>query len=97
MLSDENREKEGKTKRGLSKRHFHMMGPEQGQYYKDLSDTAGITHLPPVLTKLHNESSMRFLDDLVHYREDIYKILNDENYEQLVNLPPSEEMAAVTI
>lgn len=59
------------------------MGTEQGEYYDNLANTAGITRLPPVLTKLHNESSKRFLDDLVHYREDRYRIIDDYNYVQL--------------
>lgn len=83
MLSEEANELERKKLQGLGKRHFHMMGPEQGDYYDDLSNTAGLEHLPPVLTKLHNESSMRFLDDLVHYREDRYKIIDDFNYVKL--------------
>lgn len=60
-----------------------MMGHEQGRYYDDLANTAGVTPLPPVLTTLHNESSMRFLDDLVHYRQDRYKIIDDYNYVHL--------------
>ena len=87
MLADEAREYKRRLNFGLSKRHFHMMGPEQAQYYEDLAITAGVSPLPPVLTKLHNESSTRFLDDLVHYRQDRYKILDDENYLQLERLP----------
>nr|XP_050860583.1 flavin-containing monooxygenase 2-like isoform X3 [Vespula vulgaris] len=83
MLQEESEELERRIKNGLSKRHFHMMGMEQGQYYDDLANTAGITRLPPVLVKLHNESSKRFLDDLVHYREDRYRIIDDYNYVQL--------------
>ncbi|XP_034936131.1 senecionine N-oxygenase-like [Chelonus insularis] len=83
MLTDEVMELKRKMEKGLGKKHFHMMGPEQGKYYDDLANIAGITPLPPVLTKLHNESSMRFLDDLVHYREDHYKIVDDFNFIQL--------------
>lgn len=83
MLREEAEELEKCIKNGLEKKHFHMMGPLQGQYYDDLANTAGITPLPPVLTKLHNESSMRFLDDLVHYRQDRYMIIDDYNFIQL--------------
>ena len=83
MLAEESREFERKKSQGLEKRHFHMMGPDQGSYYDDLANTAGITPLPPVLAKLHNDSSLRFLDDLVHYREDRYQILDDLNYVRL--------------
>ncbi|XP_058798176.1 senecionine N-oxygenase-like [Phymastichus coffea] len=84
MLADEAREQERRFgEQQLSKRQFHMMGALQGAYYDDLADSAGLRRLPAVLTKLHNESSKRFLDDLVHYREDRYEIVDDENYVQL--------------
>lgn len=84
MLADERAEKsERLEKLGYTKRQFHMMGQLQGAYYDDLADTAGIERLPPVLTKLHNESSDRFLDNLVHYRESRYRVLDRENFVQL--------------
>lgn len=83
MLAEEAAELARKQQQGLSKRHFHMMGPEQGHYYDDLAKTAGINSLPPVLTALHNDSSTRFEEDLVHYREDRYKIIDDFNYIKL--------------
>ncbi|KAL6427274.1 hypothetical protein ACFW04_008689 [Cataglyphis niger] len=83
MLRSEAEEAAKRAERGLQKRHFHMMGPKQGHYYDDLASIAGVVPLPSVLTKLHNESSMRFLDDLVHYRQDRYKILDDYNFVQL--------------
>ena len=80
------KEKEVRFKdRGFTKRQFHMMGPLQGDYYDELADLAAIERLPPVLTKLHNESSGRFLDDLVHYRDDRYKIIDTENFILLNN------------
>ena len=83
-MEDLNREQEDRFKiKGYKKRQFHMMGPEQGDYYIDLADNAGLERLPPVLTKLHNESSQNFLDDLVHYREDRYRIVDSENFVQL--------------
>ncbi|CAL7946422.1 unnamed protein product [Xylocopa violacea] len=83
MLQEEADELRRRQEEGLQKRHFHMMGYNQDRYYNDLANTAGITPLPPVLTKLHNESSMRFLDNLVHYRESRYKIIDDYNFIQL--------------
>ncbi|XP_066588830.1 senecionine N-oxygenase isoform X2 [Prorops nasuta] len=83
MLQEEAKELKKCVVKGFANRHFHMMGPAQGHYYDDLANTAGIIPLPPVLTKLHNESSMRFMDDLVHYREDKYKIIDNYNFVQL--------------
>lgn len=83
MLREEAEELKRRTDHGLRERHFHMMGPEQGRYFDDLANTAGIGLLPAVLTKLHNEVSTRFLDDLVHYRQDRYAIVDDYNFVQL--------------
>lgn len=83
MLQEEAEELKNRMKDGLQKKHFHLMGFKQDRYYDDLANTAGITPLPPVLTKLHNESSMNFLSDLVHYREIRYKIIDDYNFIQL--------------
>lgn len=83
MLHDEAEEAVKRAAKGLQKRHFHMMGPNQGHYYDNLANVAGITPLPPVITALHNDSSMHFLNDLVHYREDRYRILDDYNFVQL--------------
>lgn len=87
MLAEENREREEKLSLGFRTKQFHQMGPKQGEYYQDLAETAEIKPLPSVLTKLHNDSSKRFLDDLVNYRRDRYKILDDDNFVQLESLP----------
>lgn len=52
----------------------------QNTYYDDLANTAEIDNLKPVMTKLHNDSSERFLDDLVNFRKDIYRIIDDETF-----------------
>ncbi|CAG9133337.1 unnamed protein product [Plutella xylostella] len=53
-----------------------------GDYYLSLSSESGAEALPAVFTKVHNDSSERFLDDLVRYRTDVYKILSDEDFEK---------------
>lgn len=70
-------------KNGLSNKHAHMMGPKQGNYYLELSNMAGLEPIPPVMTELHNESSRRFNQDLLHFRDDVYKIVDDEHYIQV--------------
>ena len=80
MLDDTEQEMEKRWKRGYKKRQAHMMGPDQCNYYDQLSQAADIEPLKPVLTKLHNESSQKFLDDLVNFRKDIFRIVDDENF-----------------
>lgn len=80
MLRDMEQEMEDRLRRGYKRRHAHMMGPEQGRYYDDLARTANIQTIPPVMTQLHNESSRRFVDDLIHFREDVFAIVDDEHF-----------------
>uniref|UniRef100_A0A1B0D7G2 Flavin-containing monooxygenase n=1 Tax=Phlebotomus papatasi TaxID=29031 RepID=A0A1B0D7G2_PHLPP len=84
MIEDTQREMEERfQKRGYKKRHAHMMGPDQGKYYADLAECAGLVPLKPVITKLHNESSQKFLDDLTNFRNDVYEIVDDETFIQV--------------
>ncbi|XP_070493552.1 senecionine N-oxygenase [Chironomus tepperi] len=80
MMQDFRDEMNKRTTKGLKKHQFHMMGPEQNKYYDDLARTADIEPLKPVITKLHNWSSMRFLDDLTNFRKDVFRILDDETF-----------------
>ncbi|XP_063825183.1 senecionine N-oxygenase isoform X2 [Ostrinia nubilalis] len=73
-------EKQDRASRGYTKRQAHMMGPDQAEYYVSLSTESGATPLPPVFTKVHNDSSQKFLDDLTHYRNDVYRILDDSTF-----------------
>lgn len=66
--------------RGLRKHQAHMMGPDQHRYYQDIAAIAEIEPLKPVVTKLHNWSSLRFLDDLTNFRKDVFRILDDETF-----------------
>ncbi|XP_055532493.1 senecionine N-oxygenase-like [Wyeomyia smithii] len=83
MLADMQRQMEQRWQQGYRKRQAHMMGPAQGDYYDDLANTAGLEPIKPVMTKLHNESSQRFNDDLLHFRDDVFRILDDDTFEEL--------------
>ncbi|XP_037713560.1 senecionine N-oxygenase [Drosophila subpulchrella] len=68
---------------GYRKRHAHMLGPRQIDYFTDLSKTAGVKNIKPVMTKLHNESSKCFNENLRHFREDNFAIVDDETFVKL--------------
>lgn len=78
-------EKRERASRGYSKRQAHMMGPDQEKYYESLSIEAKTENLPSVITKIREESSIRFLHNLKNYREDVYKIIDDDTYEIISN------------
>ncbi|GBP83824.1 hypothetical protein EVAR_64749_1 [Eumeta japonica] len=51
------------------------------KYYASLATEAGTKNLPSVITKIREESSIRFLHNLQHYRKDVYKVIDDDTYE----------------
>ncbi|NP_001171913.1 flavin-dependent monooxygenase FMO3 precursor [Bombyx mori] len=81
MIAHWEEEKKDRASRGYTKRQAHMMGPDQEKYYASLATEAGTKSLPSVLTKIREESSIRFLHNLKHYRQDVYKIIDDNTYE----------------
>ncbi|XP_058833424.1 senecionine N-oxygenase-like [Topomyia yanbarensis] len=85
MIADMNEKMEQRWGQGYRKRQAHMMGPAQGEYYEDLARTAGLEPLKPVMTKLHNESSRRFNDDLLNFRRDKFRIVDDQSFEEVVD------------
>ncbi|KAJ6633701.1 Flavin-containing monooxygenase FMO GS-OX3 [Pseudolycoriella hygida] len=83
MIEDTEKDMQIRLEKGYKKRQAHMMGTEQNKYYDDLSETAHIEKLKPVMSALHNESSQRFLDDLLNFRKDIFRIIDDETFVKL--------------
>lgn len=57
----------------------------QERYYASLADEAGTKNLPSVLTKIREESTIRFMHNLKYYRQDKYKIIDDDTYEIISN------------
>lgn len=76
-LYDDLQQRENK---GYTKRQAHLMGPDQFDYYEDLAKQAKTTPIPPVIVKLRDESVKRLYDDLINFRDDNYKILNDNTF-----------------
>ncbi|XP_019865641.1 senecionine N-oxygenase [Aethina tumida] len=66
--------------KGYTKRQAHMMGPEQLSYYEDIASDANTTPIPPVIVKLRDQSVKRLYDDILNFRQDIYKIVDPHNY-----------------
>lgn len=86
MLKDQQLEMGERWKRGLRKHQAHLMGEDQHTYYDSLSSAADIQPLKPVISKLHNFSSTRFLDDLVNFRKEVFRIVDDETFVQVKNV-----------
>lgn len=80
MMTDHRNEMEERLLKGLREHQAHLMGPEQGKYYLELADIADVEPLKPVITEIHNYSSSRFLDDLNNFRNDKFRIVDDEKF-----------------
>lgn len=80
MLEDTENEMNERWRKGYPKNKAHYMGPDQNQYYQDLAQIGGIEPLKPVITKLYKQTSRRFNSDVRHFREDVYRIIDDDNF-----------------
>lgn len=87
MLRETEEEMQERWDKGYKKRQAHMMGPEQGKYYESLARIAEIDPIKHVMTLIHNESSQRFLDDLINFRKERYRIIDDRTFVKLEPLP----------
>lgn len=85
MRLNTNQDIENRIAKGYTKRQMHMMGPDQQSYYNDLAEDAQITPIPPVLVKLRDLSVKRLYDDLLNFREDQYKIIDENNFVKVIN------------
>lgn len=81
MMSDHDREMNGRWSKGLKKRQAHMMGAEyQGEYYQSLAHRAQIEPIPKVMTDMHIDSGRRKKEDLQNYRNDVYRIVDENTF-----------------
>lgn len=80
LLNLHEAEMSARWSRGFRKHQAHLMGEDQHDYYKSVAEVAGIEPLKPVISKLHNFSSQRFLDDLVNFRKEVFQVVDDETF-----------------
>lgn len=80
MYEDTEEEMKNRWERGYCKRQAHMMGPDQEHYYSYLAETAKVQPIAPVIVKLREDSAKRITEDLINFRSDKYKIIDNENY-----------------
>nr|WPH24932.1 flavin-dependent monooxygenase 3C [Chilo suppressalis] len=80
-------EKAERAMRGYTRRQAHFIGPDQEKYFASLSAEAGTKTLPSVLTKIMLKSLcfQNLTNQCTNYRQNIYKIINDDTYEILSN------------
>ncbi|XP_066152347.1 senecionine N-oxygenase-like [Euwallacea fornicatus] len=80
MRRDTQQDLEKRRADGYTNPQLHMMGPYQESYYNGLAQEADTTSIPPVLIKIRDISVQRRSNDLMNFREDQYRILDDNNF-----------------
>ena len=63
-------------------RHYHKMGPLQWDYNRDIAFIGKVPGIPLRVENLYNAVHERRSKYLMHYKDDMYaRLLNDENAE----------------
>ncbi|KAL9703670.1 hypothetical protein quinque_007188 [Culex quinquefasciatus] len=81
MWADNRRDEEERAARGLLGKAAHMLdGDLQQRYYDELARVADIEPLKPVLTKLYDACITEKRNNMLTYRSNVYRIIDDENF-----------------
>lgn len=81
MAADTKADEEERARRGFLKCQAHMLaGDLQQRYYDDLARIAEIEPLKPVLTKLYTVCVREKKLDILNYRNNVYRVIDDENF-----------------
>lgn len=80
MLEDMHIQTQIHWNKGYPKRNTHLLGPEQAEYYKQLSETAGIENIPSVLPAMHNDSRQSMAEDSIEFRKYKYIVIDDKTF-----------------
>lgn len=85
MLEDEKKDLELRLAKGWKKRHAHRLWDLHDQYDKDLAEFADIPGIEPVFLGIYFKAMGKLRIDYGNYRNDVYKIVDMENYEHVVD------------
>lgn len=80
MKLDTEEDMKARWAKGYTRRQAHLMGPDQQKYYDELASQANTEPIAPVIIKLRDHSVKRLYEDLNNFREDRYKIVDDNTY-----------------
>lgn len=89
MLEDTRKDVESRLASGLRQKELHMMGRRSKDYYDSLASLAGLESVPPVILQIYFDGFDRFMCDFSHFREDKYKLLDNDHY--MVQFPNENE------
>lgn len=80
MMSDMRAQTQIHWNKGYGKRYTHYLGPEQRDYYKQLSEVAEIASVPDVLCAMHFDSRATMARNPSEFRKYKYIIIDDKTF-----------------
>lgn len=80
MMSDMHKQLETHWKKGYRKHYSHYLGPEQKEYFKQLSEIAGIENVPEVIAAMHSDSRATMVREPANFRKYKYTIIDDKTF-----------------
>lgn len=87
MLADSEDQLKKRLTLGWPKKKGHSIGgPLQREYFNDLSQTANIENVREIYLKIYDDSSIRRAEDPINYRNDVYTIIDEQQFERSSSL-----------
>lgn len=80
MFADMNEQMEKHWKKGYNKFKSHFLGPEQVEYFKQLSETADVQNVPKVIVDMEFDSGKTQKILPYSFRNYKYTITDDETF-----------------
>lgn len=80
MLSDMHEKLQIHWNKGYRKHYTHYLGPEQKDYFKQLSETADIDNIPDVIAAMHFDSRATLVREPAEFRKYKYIIIDDKTF-----------------
>lgn len=83
LFADSQNELKKRLALGWPKKKGHSIAGElQRQYFSDLSQTANIENVREIFLRIFEDSHIRRSEHPKNYRNDVYRIIDDENFER---------------
>ena len=80
MRKDTEEDMKKRRAKGYMKQQMHLLGHYQQEYFEDLAAVANITSIAPVISKIWSACDETFYGDLVNFRNDKYRIVNNDTF-----------------
>lgn len=76
---------------------INTLASEMDQYFGNLTQEAGTTRVPPVLSEIRDFNAQNRLDDWLHYREYDYEVIDPYKYKQYYSGNSNPEVCPIQI